>query len=255
MSTTGLVPVVESVVDSKVQGSDMFTAHDVTLEVRNRGHRVGHAEVRDAVHDYYQRGGLGIGYSRTNISVPGGNPYLYYPSNADPNTYSNIRGMGVSPTTPSGNYQTIPVPPAGNSSDDDDDDDDGSLASAVSIPSSLISSVAGVAVNGNRNGKHSANKAGVTSARAVDGRSTLSIPAPVVRKVFKVGQKVYAVASADGVEVVDQQPPAASVYGKYTVDSHCQVRITQSLLQRAGIGGTSYDVEESGNKVVVKLHK
>lgn len=260
-STVGLAPVVETVVDEKVQKGELFTAHDVTVDVRQRGHRAGHTEVRDSVHDYYQRGGMGVGYSRTNITVPGGyTPYLYHRSADDPASYSNIRGAGVT-STPSGNQQTIAVPSPSSQTDDDDDDDGPSV---VTIPSSLIASVSpGFVVtpingsNNGSNGRHSSNnKPGVTSARGVDGRQTLSLPSPVIRKVgFHAGQKVYAVASTDGVDVVSALPPSSAVYGKYTVDRNDQVRLTQSLLKRAGIGGTKYDVEDAGNKVVVKLHK
>lgn len=260
MSTVGLTPVVETVVDEKVQKGEMFTAHDVTLEVRGRGHRAGHTEVRDAVHDYYQRGGLGVGYARTNIPVPGGyTPFLYHRSADDPATYSNIRGAGVM-STPVGNQQTIAVPPPSSQTDDDDDGDDDDGLSSVTIPPGLIANVGpGLVVtpiHSNSNGRHASNKPGATSARGVDGRQTLSLPAPVIRKVgFRAGDKVYAVASTDGVDVVSTLPPSSSVFGKYTVDCHDQVRLTQSLLKRAGIAGTKYDVEEAGNKVVVKLHK
>ena len=47
-----LSPVAETVVNEWVQAGEMFTAHDVTLEVRNRGHKAGHGEIKDAVHDY-----------------------------------------------------------------------------------------------------------------------------------------------------------------------------------------------------------
>lgn len=265
MSNASLVPVVETVVDEKVQAGELFTAHDVTLEVRSRGHRAGHGEVRDAVHDYYGRGGLGVAYTRTNITVPGGNPYLYHRGADDPATYSNVRGGGtVKVPSPA----TIPVPPVGQSGDDDDDDDDGQ---AVTIPPSLLGSlssvvgttpsVAGIAVSGvNGHARNSAtrtsNKPGNTKARTVDGRGTLSIPAPIIRQLgFKPRQKVYAVAATNGVDIVATQPPASAVYGTYTVDDHEQVRLTQALLQRAGIAGNQYDVEQSNNKVVVKLSK
>jgi hypothetical protein len=90
----------------------------------------------------------------------------------------------------------------------------------------------------------------------VDGRGALSIPSPIIRKVgFKAGQKVWAVASAGSVDIVSTQPSNTTVYGKYTVDNHDQVRLTQSLLQRAGLGGKKYDVEQEADKVVVKLSK
>lgn len=260
MNNASLIPVVESVVDQKVAAGDMFTAHDVTLEVRSRGHRAGHNEVRDAVHDYYGRGGLGVAYTRTNISVPGGQPYLYHQGADDPSTYANIRGGGGALASPS--PQTIAVPPANantGTDDDEDDEDDEDDGQGVSIPASLLQSVGGIAVGGvpaHSHNTRTGNKPGNMKARTVDGRGTLSIPAPVIRKVgFKVGQKVFAVASTQGVVVSASQPPAASVFGKYTVDNHEQVRVTQALLQRAGIAGSKYDLEEGTDYVSVKLSK
>jgi len=268
MSNPSLIPVVETVVDEKVQAGELFTAHDVTLEVRQRGHRAGHGEVRDAVHDYYGRGGLGVAYSRTIISVPGGNPYLYHRGADDPSVYQNIRGGG-NISVPNPNPATISVPPFGQSGDGDDDGDDDGDGQAVNIPSNLLgslssvpqNSVAGIAVSGvNGHARNSAtrtsNKPGNTKARTVDGRGTLSIPAPIIRQLgFKPRQKVYAVAATNGVDIVATQPPASAVYGTYTVDDHEQVRLTQALLQRAGIAGKQYDVEQLNNKVVVKLSK
>jgi plasmid stability protein len=94
ISQSSLISIIEAVVDEKVKAGEMFTAHDVTLEVRKRGHRADHNEVRDAVHDYYARGGLGVAYTRTNISVPGGQPLLYHRTVDDPSTYLNIRDGG-----------------------------------------------------------------------------------------------------------------------------------------------------------------
>jgi hypothetical protein len=246
---TGLTTVVETVVSEKVQKGEMFTAHDVTLEVRQRGHRAGHGEVRDAVHDYYDRGEFGVDYTRTNISVPGGNPYLYHRSVDDPANYANIRG-GVPVQV--GSQQTIvvpaPVPTVDDDEDDDDDDDDedDTTNNNVVVPQSFLNSIA-VAPK---------NSADTTVGRKVDGRQTLSIPAPVVRNVgFQVGEKVFAVASTDGVNVQRNQPAKSSVFSKYTVDSHQQIRLTQAMLARAGIGGKTYDVAQVGKKVVVKLHK
>lgn len=236
MSNASLIPVVESVVDEKVLAGELFTAHDITLEIRQRGHRAGHGEIRDAVHDYYARGGLGVAYSRTIISISGnGNPFLYHRGADDPSTYQNIRGNNIAVP----NFSSI------QNDDDDDDDDD---VQAVAIPPSLLSGlsdVPDVPVNNQ-----------VIKSRIVDGRGTLSIPAPIIRQLgFKPRQKVYAVVVTDGVDVVATQPPADVLYRRYTVDDHQQVRLTQSLLQRAGIAGKQYDVEQLNNKVVVKLSK
>jgi hypothetical protein len=249
---SSLISVVEKIVDEKVQANEMFTAHDVTLEARNRGHRAFHNEVRDAVHDYYGRGGLGVAYARTNISVPGGNPYLYHPTTSDPSTYGNIRGGG-----------TINVPPPASQSTDGDDDDDDGLNQAIQIPSGLVGqvpqSVAGVAVavvaqpkvNVNRNAN-----TGKLQNRTADARGTLSIPSPVIRRLgLNPGDKVYAVQGGNGTPAVEvhKNKPLGIGYSTYTVDCNSQVRITKYVLSRS-LGSATFDISEETDKVVVKAH-
>lgn len=246
---SSLIPVVEQVVNEKVQGDEMFTAHDVTLEVRSRGHRAGHAEIRSAVHDYYSRGGMGVAYTRSTITVPGGTPFLYHRLVDDPSTFANVRGLNTSVLTSA----TIAVPPVSstNDSDDDDDDDDDGSGNSIQLPSNLLGnlSVGGVAVQPASQVQSSpsrgANKPGQVNARKVDARDTLSIPSNLVRAAgFKSQQKVYAFgnASGDGL-IVDSTKPANGVVHEYTVDLHDQVRVTQKCLEDAGIGGTNYNLE------------
>ena len=239
-----LISVVEDVVEEKVRAGELFTAHDITLEVRSRGHRASHGQVRDAVHDYYNRGGLGLAYVRTNITVPGGNPYLYHRGADDPSVYQNVRGNNS-------------VSPSVQDDDDDDDDDDNDNNVPIAIPANLFANLNSSQKTSHvRNKSRVANKPGIIKNRSVDGRGSLSIPSPIIRQLgFKPHQKVYAVASFHGVDVRSTEPPHSTVYGKYTVDSHQQVRLTQSLLKRAGIAGTQYDVEQLADSVVVKLSK
>jgi hypothetical protein len=231
--SNGLFSVVETVVNDKVQAGELFTAHDVTLEVRTRGHRSGHNEVRDAVHDYYDRGGFGIGYTRTIITVPSGShPYLYHRGVDDPSTYNKVRGGAKSgpKQVSSNNNSSISIPPGllgGDSSPNSSDDDD--LGSS---------------------------KSKNDFTRLVDNRKTLSVPVVLIRQAgFKAGQKVYAVAHADGVKISSDQPTPASVFGKYTVDSYSQVRITQHLLSRAGIAGEKYTITRSNDNILIKLSR
>lgn len=269
MATTGIVPVVEQVCNDQVQNGGMFTAHDITLEVRNRGHRVGHNEVRDAVHDYYTRGGLGIAYTRTSITVPaGGTPFLYHRTVDDASTYGNIRGQGMIPN-PSVHNIAVPPPSALPDGDDGDDDDEPAVPSGmlVGLPGGMSSintpytgSVAGVAVAprpakvGGTNKSKSANKNRLVG-RDVDGRDTLSIPAPVVRAAgMKCGDKVYVSGTSHNTVEITTHPTSSALCRKYTVDNHGHIRICQGTLKRAGIGGTSYDVTGDSSKITVKLH-
>lgn len=226
--------LAETVVDEKVQNGEMFTAHDVTLEVRSRGHKVNHEEIRDAVHDYHSRGGMGVAYIRTVIQTPKGNPWLYHRSVDDPNSYGNIRTSN----------QQVTIPTHNNNGSDNN--------TVISAPVNVLSSVA--ALFGKKPTPR--QNASTLSARKTDARKTLSIPSPLVRGAnFKIAQQVYAVASSDGLDIVAQAPPSGAVYSSYTVDRNSQVRITQATLRRAGIAGTEFDVEGDSSSVKVKLHK
>lgn len=264
--SNAIQPVIESVVDSKVQNGEMFTAHDITLETRTRGHRAGHNEVRDAVHDYYSRGGMGVAYTRTSITVPlGGTPFLYHRSVDDPANYQNIRGQGQVPT-PSTSTIAVPAPSSitATDGDDGDDDDDGSL---VAVPAGMLSGlspgfamplpmpqVAGVAI-ASRKARTGNDNAGVVVGRTVDGRQTLSVPTTLIISAgFKPKQGVWVYPVGNTVEVSSSPPHGVEKPSKYTVDSHGQVRITQYILKRAGIGGTKYDLTAEKSKIVVKAH-
>lgn len=236
-----LYPVIEAVALEKVAAGEMFTAHDVTLEVRKRGHKASHTDVKDAVHDVYGRGLL-LGYSRSTISVPGGNPFLYHSQNDDPNTYSNIRGQNPAATSAnsvsSQNNQTINIP-----------------SSISSLGSSVVAGATASNKNHSYNTRTTKNSPGSTKNRTVDGRGTLSIPSQIIRGLgFKPSDKVYAFSwLSNSVVVSDKLPQNVSVYGKYTVDNHNQVRVTQALLTRAGIAGKEYDLTANNNEVVIQL--
>lgn len=243
MNKPNLIPVTESIVDEKVIANEPFTAYDITVEVRSRGHRIGHKEVKDAVHDYYARGGFGVAYSRTIISIFGENPYLYHRIKDDPSSYLGAKGIQTT------NNQAVDT-----------------SSQAVVIPSNLLnnlssnvsqnSGVANSAINGHarNSATRTVNSPGTTKNRIVDGRGTLSIPTTIIRQIgFKPHQKVYAVASTNSVDIIATKPSDSTVYGTYTVDNHQQVRLTQTLLQRAGIAGNQYDIEQGSDKVIVKL--
>jgi retron-type reverse transcriptase len=84
-ATEGLI---RQIVQEKVQAGAMFTAYDITLEVRSRGGNVRHGEARDLVHQLFERGEMGAGYNRTPIDVGAPTrPFLYHRFSDDPSRY------------------------------------------------------------------------------------------------------------------------------------------------------------------------
>jgi len=258
---SSLIPVVEQVVGDKVQQGEMFTAHDVTLEVRARGHLAGHAEIRSAVHDYFNRGGMGVAYTRSIITVPGGGtPFLYHRLVDDPATFANVRGLNTNVPTSA----TIAVPPLSaivndgdgddndSDSDDNDDDDDG-IGNSISLPPNFLGNLSVQPAVPVQNG--ASNKPGQVNSRQVDDRGTLSIPTNLVRGAgFRTYQKVYAFSNGSGTLVVDATKPVDGIVHEYTVDSHDQVRVTQKCLVDAGIPGKNYNLELNANsQILVKV--
>ena len=89
--------VIEKIVLEWVDSKKSFTAHDVTQEVRSRGHKIIHDEVRTEVHNLFDRGSMTTSYKRTVVSLADRtssnpsyvNPYLYHDASVDPYLYRN----------------------------------------------------------------------------------------------------------------------------------------------------------------------
>jgi len=249
----GLPAVVEQIVKDKVAAGAMFTAHDVTLEARGKGHRADHGQCKDAVHDLFARGEMGVAYTRSPISVTGGNPYLYHQRIDDPNNYANVRGGQPQVNSQVNTGGTITVP---DGDGDDDDDDDG--PAAVLIPAASPSFLTRSAPKNSRL---------QVSGRQPDARNVLSIPIDLIRKMGLVaGNKVAIYSAVNGsahleIHKHDKGNQAdTNRIAEYTVDKNGQIRITKGCINLAGIASTvsAYDVEDktgdSEPHIVVKSH-
>jgi hypothetical protein len=73
----------------------MFTAYDITCQVRDEGARVLHDEVRRVVHDLYETNKMEIAYERTLTEIGGarGPAYVYHHYTADPTTYRSVGNL------------------------------------------------------------------------------------------------------------------------------------------------------------------
>lgn len=83
---------IVDVISEFIKGGFMFTAYDVTKEVRNRGNTtIVHGQAKSIVHNY----DYPSEYTRTVVPVPGVpvNPFLYHPKGADVSTYQAGRIM------------------------------------------------------------------------------------------------------------------------------------------------------------------
>lgn len=92
MCDTATIQMIEEVVEEKVKAGEMFTAYDISLEVKKRGGYDRHRHMKKFVHDYHDRGLMGTDYERVLISIPGvkRQAYLYHPKSADPSTYKAL---------------------------------------------------------------------------------------------------------------------------------------------------------------------
>jgi hypothetical protein len=89
MCDSATIQIIEEVVEEKVRAGEMFTAFDISLEVKKRGGTDRHRHMKRIVHDYHDRGLMGAGYTRTLITIPGAKAqaYLYYHKSDDPSAY------------------------------------------------------------------------------------------------------------------------------------------------------------------------
>ncbi len=142
MTDAAILKVIEAVAKEKSGNGDMFTAHQVTKAVRDKGHRLAHRDGRDAVHDLYARGEFGIAYTRTQIDIGvSAWPWLYHKSADDPSTFVAYDGSSPQsqPSASPSPVATVPGSAANASANASANTSAGN--SAIQIPSSFGAAV------------------------------------------------------------------------------------------------------------------
>lgn len=215
---------IEEVVSENVNADKMFTAWDVTVEVRKRSKdRVQHYEVKREVHKLFDNGCMS-GYNRVLANLPGINPqpFLYFPPSCDPTTYTG------KPAAP---------------------------AAAVALPAPTSSMTAlddGTDVGGDG-----------SVVYKFDTTDRLCVPNRLVRQLgLKAGDEVEVVCTVPpGNEVVVVQKGSPSIVGKglspvatYVVDSYDNVRITRGALNKIGLSAVAFEIDGDGNEIKVKKY-
>ncbi len=223
---------IEDVVSENINADKMFTAWDVTVEVRKRSKdRVQHYEVKREVHKLFDNGGM-AGYNRVLANLPGINPqpFLYYPPSCDPTTYTG------KPTAPAAAV-ALPAPTSSMTALDDDDDDDVDVAADGSV------------------------------VYKFDTTDRLCVPNKLVRELsLKAGDEVEVVVctSAPNGEVCvvpknagypGVPPHVSSVVANLTVDRYDNVRIGRATLDKVGVSGVAFEIERDGSNNAIKVKK
>jgi len=80
------VIAVKEVISDKISKDIMFTAFDITKELRKNGNKVRHGNIRSIVHDLFRNGEIN-GYTRTIIDINGERPFVYHPISSDASLY------------------------------------------------------------------------------------------------------------------------------------------------------------------------
>jgi hypothetical protein len=215
---------INDVVSNWVNEGRMFSAFEVSLAVKDQGVRERHRNMRDAVHEVIFRIGGPQGYSRTLMDV--GAPeqaWVYHPKSTSPYRYRPLdRGDGKS--TPA--------------------DDPSFVAPPIRNPRALAwASTAQAMVP--------------PGAFGTDQRGRLCLPVTLlqglgvsagrrVRVQCEPSQERLTIAALDDSEVQTADTT-------YTAEPDGNVRLTQSTLDRAGLGGLQcYRIEGDGRAITVR---
>lgn len=83
--------LVKNVILNKMNQGEMFTAFDITKDLRQQGSQIQHRNIKEIVHALFDHGEMS-GYNRSLVDV-GTNtrPFLYHPVSADISAYSNSK--------------------------------------------------------------------------------------------------------------------------------------------------------------------
>lgn len=232
--------VIDSIVDSKVQGGELFTAFDVSLEVQrdlkasgsfhSDNHR--HRNIKNDVHKSIDRYLNTAQYERQLRDVGAStDAFVYYPQGCDPSSYVPLTRNDSPVSTPVVNSPYV-----------------------INIPASVPQTVVAPVVTSSNDG--GTDDAG--DGRKPDARGTVCVPNYLLRNAgFSSGDTASVYSGKDDLGndclVISKQVPAGvNPLTSYTVDSYCNVRITNSVFVNTGNVSTSYDFDGNSTSVFVK---
>ena len=106
--------LIEDEIKTRVAAREVFTAHDIKMSIREKGHWIEHKDTQQVVQSYYFMNAMGVDYTRSLIevgaSIP---PFAYHPYDIDPNSHPAVKGNKAVAIT-----KTIVAPIAANVASD-----------------------------------------------------------------------------------------------------------------------------------------
>jgi RNA-directed DNA polymerase len=103
MADAATTHLIQQTVLKYVAANTMFTAYDVTMEVRAQGAFVKHGEARDIVHQLFLDGVLGPQYQRSVVDIgTSTKPFVYHRFSEDARNYKSP-GTGATSAAPANN--------------------------------------------------------------------------------------------------------------------------------------------------------
>jgi hypothetical protein len=213
------VGLIEDVVNDFVNNGQMFTAHNVTAEVRRRTKdRVAHDDVKRDVHKMFNDGAM-FSYNRSLASLQNVNPqpWVYHPLTADVSLYDGKPSVAATVAMPV--LPPIMAQPSNSISTDDNYKLD--TTDRLCVPAKLVRQVGLVS-----------GQVAILSAMLNDKELVLTTAA----NAAKMG------ASADLIT-------------SYVVDTYDNIRITRGALQKGHLSGTEFEIEGDSEKITVREPK
>jgi retron-type reverse transcriptase len=88
LAVTDPFKLIQLIIQDKVSRGEMFTAFDISKELSRQGSGARHRDLKDIVHQTFERGEMGPQYTRTTIDVGAPTrPYLYFRKGDNPRRY------------------------------------------------------------------------------------------------------------------------------------------------------------------------
>lgn len=212
------IKIIEDKVNEFVKAGIMFSAYDVTKSLRADGEKVFHRDVRDVVRNMFANGDMGD-YGRQNYTLNNGDvTFVYLNENVD--DLSNYREDDMSSSVPF----VVPSPKA-----------------AILAPVAPPATPAVSATTSNE------------WFMGQDSRGRVCVPADALRKLgVASGKSVFVHVDVFANEIViDTHSVTPSQETEHRVDKDNNVRIGQTLLQKANLDGKPLKCFFDGNFVVI----